>query len=241
MMAKVDDKGNIEMVTVEDKKDSNPLSRMDFKARLQNAQNSILAPKDQHNDYGDYKYRSAEQILKASRNPLKEDKLVLVLNDEIVEIGGKLFVKATATVTSITTDDSVSVSAYALLSDHKGMSGDQCTGTASSYARKYALNGLFLLDDTKDTDTNEFHAEQEARAKAEAEETAKAQAKPITKTEESALLKKIGDDGAILQYILTTFKIKAVSELKAGELVRINKQWDSLVGAAHESKNKQSK
>ena len=217
------------------------VKRSDFLARVQKAQNSIIAPKDQDNDFGNYKYRSAEQILKAARKPLEENKLVLFLADDITEVGGKVFVKATASLYDMNSENGREVSAYALLSEHRGMSGDQCTGTASSYARKYALNGLFLLDDTKDTDTNEFHVEQEARAKAEAEETAKAQAKPITKTEESALLKKIGDDGAILQYILTTFKIKAVSELKAGELVRINKQWDSLVGAAHESKNKQSK
>lgn len=125
-------------------------------------QAELKAPKGQFNTFGKYKYRSCEDILEAVKPLLKEHGLLLILGDEIVEIGGRNYVKATAELHSTdATKVSVSVTAYAREEEtKKGMDGSQITGAASSYARKYALNGLFLIDDAKDSDhTNEGEEE----------------------------------------------------------------------------------
>ena len=112
-------------------------------------QQELKAPKNQKNSFGGYVYRSCEDILEAVK-PLLGDSL-LTLSDDIVEVGGWIYVKATATFTDGT--KSISVTAFARETEtKKGMDASQITGSASSYARKYALNGLFLIDDTKDAD-----------------------------------------------------------------------------------------
>lgn len=122
-------------------------------SRLNDIQKRLKAPKSNFNSFGKYNYRSCEDILEAVK-PLLDD-CTLYLSDEVVEIGGRVYVKATATFSDGKTE--VKVSAYAREADSKkGMDESQVTGTASSYARKYALNGLFLIDDTKDADTDEF-------------------------------------------------------------------------------------
>lgn len=124
--------------------------------RLRDVQCELKAPKGQFNKFGGYKYRSCEDILEAAKPVLKKHGLTLTLNDAIVEVGGRIYVKARATVTDGMT--SFSTDAYAREPESKkGMDSSQITGTASSYARKYALNGLFLIDDTKDADSNEQH------------------------------------------------------------------------------------
>ena len=117
-------------------------------------QNELKVPKGNINKFGNYKYRSAEDILEAVKPILNKYNALLVLTDEILYIGNKLFLKATA---SLTIDkDNITVNGYAETSEHKGMSAEQTTGTASSYARKYALNGLFLIDETEqDADSKE--------------------------------------------------------------------------------------
>jgi len=120
-------------------------------AKLSKIQQALKAPKNQFNDFGKYKYRSCEDILEAVK-PLLGD-LVLTLSDEVVEVGGRVYVKATALLTTGDGNE-IEVQAFAREpEDRKGMDSSQITGTASSYARKYALNGLFLIDDTKDADT----------------------------------------------------------------------------------------
>jgi hypothetical protein len=110
-------------------------------------QAELKCPKGSFNSFGKYKYRSAEQILESLKPLLKKYKLELVLSDDIVQVGSKLFLKATAALRSST--KIIEVNGFAELGEHKGMSSEQCTGTASSYARKYALNGLFLIDETE--------------------------------------------------------------------------------------------
>lgn len=118
--------------------------------RLAKIQAELKAPKGQVNSFGNYKYRSCEDILEAVK-PLLGD-AVITINDEIVMIGDRFYVKSTATLTDET--GSISNSAYARESlEKKGMDSAQVTGATSSYARKYALNGLLLIDDTKDADT----------------------------------------------------------------------------------------
>ena len=123
--------------------------------KLITIQKTLKAPKGNYNSFGKYKYRSCEDILEAVKPLLAEHGCLLTLSDDVHLIGDRYYIKATATFTD--GDNSVSVTALARESlDKKGMDDSQITGTASSYARKYALNGLFLIDDTKDADTDEY-------------------------------------------------------------------------------------
>lgn len=120
---------------------------------LTEIQKKLKAPKSNYNSFGKYNYRSCEDILEAVK-PLLGDN-TLTLSDEVVQIGDRIYVKATAVFRDGATETRVSAFAREAESK-KGMDESQVTGTASSYARKYALNGLFLIDDTKDADTDEF-------------------------------------------------------------------------------------
>lgn len=119
---------------------------------LKKLQINLKVPKSQRNNFGKYNYRSCEDIVEEVKKVLdKENDCTLFLQDEIVMLGGRFYVKATATYTN--GKENISVSAYAREEEEKkGMDGSQITGSASSYARKYALNGLLLIDDTKDAD-----------------------------------------------------------------------------------------
>jgi hypothetical protein len=116
-------------------------------------QNELKVPKGNFNSFGKYKYRSAEDILEAVKPILLSNDATVILSDEVVEVGGKVFVKATAYFQA--DEQQFTVCGYAETSEHKGMSSEQTTGTASSYARKYALNGLFLIDETQADPDNE--------------------------------------------------------------------------------------
>ncbi len=127
-------------------------------------QSELKAPKGQYNNFGKYKYRSCEDILEAVKPLLAKHNATRTLSDELVMVGNRYYIKATATL-STAEGNNVSTTAYAREDESKkGMDGSQVTGTASSYARKYALNGLFCIDDTKDSDTEENHNERQARA-----------------------------------------------------------------------------
>lgn len=132
-------------------------------------QSRLNAPKNLYNSFGKYKYRSAEGILEAVKPLLKELGCQLTISDEVVFLGNRFYIKATATLTN--GNEKETTSAYAREDEQKkGMDGSQITGTASSYARKYALNGLFCIDDSKDADTDEYQKQQEGK-KAKATET----------------------------------------------------------------------
>lgn len=125
---------------------------------LKKIQAELKAPKNQFNKFGNYAYRSAEDILEAVKPLLAKYNSMLTISDEIVEAGGRIYVKAQCTFM----DDkgsSIITAAYAREPESKkGMDESQITGAASSYARKYALNGMFLIDDTKDADTNAYQS-----------------------------------------------------------------------------------
>ena len=126
-------------------------------ASLMAVQAELKAPKGQRNNFGKYNYRSCEDIVEAVKPLLKENGLFLTMSDDIVLIGDRYYIKATVSVTDIVTGESVQTSALAReAAQKKGMDESQVTGTASSYARKYALNGLFAIDDTKDADTDQY-------------------------------------------------------------------------------------
>lgn len=131
---------------------------------IRNIQEELKAPKSQYNRFGGYAYRSVEDILTAVKPLLVKEKADLTLTDELVLIGDRYYVKATATYED--KDGKKVVTGYARESENKkGMDASQITGTASSYARKYALNGLFLIDDTKDADSEEYHRKTSPAAK----------------------------------------------------------------------------
>ena len=129
---------------------------MNITEKLINVQAELKAPKGQYNSFGKYKYRSCEDIVEAVKPLLKTVGLLLNISDEIVNIGERFYVKATVTVTD--GENSIVTTAYAREElEKKGMDGSQVTGAASSYARKYALNGMFAIDDTKDSDATNTH------------------------------------------------------------------------------------
>lgn len=132
---------------------------MNIYEKLINIQKELKAPKSNYNDFGRYNYRSCEDILEAVKPICFEYRAVLILSDDILNVGQSNYVEATAILINIDNPvEMVSNKAEARESiDKKGMDDSQITGTASSYARKYALNGLFNIDDTKDADTNEYH------------------------------------------------------------------------------------
>jgi hypothetical protein len=124
-------------------------SKIEFMKKFALVQRELKAPKSQYNKFGKYAYRNCEDILEGANKVLGE--LVITLSDDMQMVGDRIYVKATATVTD--GDNSISNTAFARESlSKKGMDESQITGTASSYARKYALNGLLCIDDTKDAD-----------------------------------------------------------------------------------------
>ena len=151
---------------------------MNIYEKLLKAQVELKAPKGQYNSFGKYKYRSCEDILEALKPVLDKFKLTLFISDEIVEVGGsyklekkdetvetvgRKYVKATITLVNIEKPDEI-IKTSALAREEetkKGMDGSQITGASSSYARKYALNGMFMIDDTKDSDSTNTHGKEE--------------------------------------------------------------------------------
>jgi hypothetical protein len=126
--------------------------------KLQLVQSELKAPKNQRNSFGNYNYRSCEDILEAVKPLLAKHKLALTIQDDMVEVGARIYVRAIAKLASFD-GESLEVTAFARESEtKKGMDESQITGAASSYARKYALNGLFLIDDTKDADATNDHS-----------------------------------------------------------------------------------
>lgn len=137
---------------------------MNIKEKLLKVQVELKAPKNQRNNFGGYNYRSCEDILEAVKPLLEKNGIILTISDDIIQIGEKYFVKSVATVQDIETEETITNQAFAEIGEHKGMSSEQTTGTCSSYCRKYCLNGLFLIDDTKDADTEEYQKQTEKKA-----------------------------------------------------------------------------
>lgn len=148
---------------------------MTFFEKVAKIQQELKAPKSQRNNFGNYNYRNQEDILEAVK-PLLNG-LVLNISDEMVSVGGRIYVKATATITD-GTNTVVNVAYAREPEQQKGMNEAQITGATSSYARKYCLNGLFLIDDTKDADTDEVTALTRGEKMPEKKQEVKKQAEP---------------------------------------------------------------
>ena len=133
----------------------------DFLIKIAEIQRDLKAPKNQRNNFGKYNYRSCEDILEAVKPLTTEKGLVLTISDTIEAVGQRFYVKATAKITDSESGESIETYGYARESDtKKGMDDSQVTGASSSYARKYALNGLFCIDDSKDADTEAYRNQQ---------------------------------------------------------------------------------
>ena len=188
---------------------------MEIYEKLNKIQSELKAPKGQYNKFGKYSYRSCEDILEALKPHLLKYGCVVTLTDDMQLIGERYYLKTTATITDA--DSGKSVSNVALAREDKeraGMSESQITGTASSYARKYALNGLFLIDDTKDADTDEYHDQTTDEKQKEDPKVAAAKAKA---NDVKKLLMKISGDKAIAQQVWNE-QYKA----DAGDIVKMN-------------------
>jgi hypothetical protein len=141
---------------------------LNIRQKLTAIQQNLRAPKGQTNKFGNYRYRSAEDILEAVKPLCGEYECTLVIEDELYSTGERYYVKATAIIGDNHTQDAITASAFARECEaKKGMDEAQITGSASSYARKYALNGLFAIDDTKDPDATNTHGKTQTRAKSE--------------------------------------------------------------------------
>ena len=191
--------------------------------KLAKVQAELKAPKGQFNSFGKYHYRSQEDILEAVKPILSRQGMTINLTDDIVLVGERYYVKSTATVSDGT--DTISVTAFAREpSEKKGMDESQITGTASSYARKYALNGLFAIDDTKDSD-----AEEQPKTTIEKREATPLPKQPTNKLDE-ALLKEASSLKIDLNKVATYLK-KNVQELTNDDLKScIERKKKSLAG-----------
>jgi hypothetical protein len=186
--------------------------------KLTEIQHRLKAPKGQYNSFGKYKFRSCEDILEAVKPILVEVDCTLTLSDEIALIGDRYYVKAIAHLTGEGVNEVVS--AYAREDEEKkGMDGPQITGTASSYARKYALNGLFCIDDTKDADTDEY-ANQNKKASpsqpSKPKETTKELMHPGHEKWQT-MLQSIIDGKCTLEKVKSKYRLLEEDEFKAKE------------------------
>lgn len=186
---------------------------------LTDIQNELKAPKGRYNSFGKYNYRSCEDILEAVKPILKKHGATLTIRDDMVEVGGRVYVKAIAQFHVFGEKGSViegaEVTAFAREADEKkGMDASQITGTASSYARKYALNGLFLIDDTKDADTDEYANQQnQAKQQKQTEKQQDVKKQKIGSVKGAAVEKMLKDSGQNVEAILKYYKCDKCEDL----------------------------
>lgn len=206
---------------------------MKIAEKLMRIQTKIKAPKNLYNSFGKYNYRNAESICEAVKPFLDSEKCALTLMDSIVEVGGRIYVKATATLIDCENGgQTVQVSALARESlEKKGMDDSQITGTASSYARKYALNGLFLLDDTKDADTDEYHKQTNREPEPKPEPAPKPTSK-INKLMAEAFEERCKGDEALKEFIFKAYKVSSFADMTNKMAGNLNAHWDEVVAKA---------
>lgn len=201
---------------------------MTLKEKLSAIQNELSVPKSNFNSFGKYNYRSAEDILEAVKPICLKHKTVLVLNDEVKQIGERYYVEAFATLYDLESVETFKITAYAREEEtKKGMDASQVTGATSSYARKYALNGLFNIDDTKDADTDEYHnqvtegGKRETKAKAE-----KAQADdPIISSDKVEIaVATIRNKQTTLANVLKAYGVEKLADLRESQYQNLMKR-----------------
>lgn len=200
--------------------------------KLAAIQQKLIAPKSQYNSFGKYNYRSCEDILEGLKPCMKEVGAAVTVSDEVVMIGDRYYIKATARLIDTESGQSVENTAYARESDgKKGMDESQVTGSTSSYARKYALNGLFCIDDVKDADTRDNRqkgAEEQKKFEEESNRTANSL---IPDAKVKALIAQCKKEGIEPEKIARLYKVNSLAELTERKFADINKHWADIKAA----------
>lgn len=200
--------------------------------KLEKVQQILIAPKNQYNNFGKYSYRSCEDILEGLKPCLKEVGASVLVSDELVLIGERYYIKATAKFIDSADGKEICNTAYARESeDKKGMDASQVTGSTSSYARKYALNGLFCIDDVRDADSRDNRT-QEQKAKTQKEIVDDASKKADNLKKINNVIDVLGKNGIVLDFVLKLYKVSDVKELS-------DKQCDNILKHLEDIKNKQ--
>lgn len=209
---------------------------MNIYEKLLNIQAELKAPKNQYNEFGKYHYRSCEDILEGLKPLLKKYKATLTISDNIVQIGNRYYIESTATLIDVENETSllnrqgvISVSAYAREDEQKkGMDLSQLTGSTSSYARKYALNGLFAIDDTKDSDATNNHGKNQGQAPADENKQAIEDNSLASEKQLNLIYKLVKEKNysseSMAKYISEAFGKKSSKELtkkEASELIKM--------------------
>lgn len=218
--------------------------------KLMIIQLELIAPKNQWNDFGNFKYRSCEDILEGLKPCLAKVKAAVTISDEIVLIGERYYVRATATLHDAESDAKISNSAYAREDfTKKGMDSAQITGTTSSYARKYALNGLFSIDDVKDADYrlrmdegkkdegkkdggrhNQQPTKQPEQKQPEQKRNPQTKHR-INDTKAQMLVDLCMKDGVDIRAVLAMYKVQNITDLTEIKFRNINEHWDDIKSA----------
>ncbi len=193
---------------------------MSLKEKLSKIQREIKVPKELFNKFGGYYYRNAETILSEFKKYEEDLKVSLILEDEVVEVAGNIYVKATAILMDCESEERIYTTAYARESEQKkGMDEAQITGSASSYARKYALNGLFLLDDVKDPDTDEYRNQQTESSATQNNKNTKSQ--KVNQNQIISLRKTFEEKGIDESKVLVTYKVEKIEDLTINQFKNI--------------------
>ena len=204
------------------------MTEKNINSLLVEVQSELKAPKGQYNSFGKYNYRSTEDILEGLKPILKEKNLVLVVFDDVVQVSDRVYIKSTAKLSY--DQETIEVTAFARESlTKKGMDDSQITGTASSYARKYALNGLFLIDDSKDADSDEFSKQNKSQKNSEQKPKQPKITLEEVKMSLNDLVKKTGGDyTAISAYLLKHVKADNFNELNVDQIQLANEYIKQL-------------
>lgn len=207
---------------------------MNVYKKLANIQRELFVPKGQRNDFGKYDYRSCEDILQAVKPICAANGCVLYLTNKLVNIGNRNYVKAIATLIDIESEDALTSEAYACEEEtKKGMDGSQITGAASSYARKYALAGLFAIDNEKDSDATNESTKENNKAKTSAKTPAKTaqENKPTTigVAKVSVLKNRIVKSDIDVNAVCALYKHTKLEEFTDNQFVNACDNWDKVV------------
>lgn len=202
---------------------------MSLKEKLSKIQREIKAPKELFNNFGGYYYRNAETILSEFKKYEEDLKVSLILQDEILEVAGKIYVRATAILMDCESEEKISTTAYARESEQKkGMDEAQITGSASSYARKYALNGLFLLDDVKDPDSDEYKKQQQTEFCA-TQNNRNTKKPKVNQNHIISLRKTFEEKGIDESKVLVMYKVEKIEDLTINQFENIFDHESDLI------------
>ena len=202
---------------------------MNLEEKLAVIQQELIAPKNQFNKFGNYNYRSCEDILEGLKPCLLKVRAAVTITDEIVLIGDRYYIKASAILRDCESEKVIINTAYAREEESKkGMDASQITGSTSSYARKYALNGLFCIDDVKDADSRDNRTKEATEQKEAEAEQKKIESSKISKVKVDALKARCESESVSLDKLLELYKVNDASELNELKYANINMHWEEI-------------